>query len=345
MPKASHSTTMVDPVCGMKVGAAIAAQHDGGTYHFCSEHCRSKFVAGPAKFLSAVIAPPAIAATTAPAKAAATPAVTIYTCPMHPQIRQGAPGACPICGMALEPAMPSLEEHGDPELRDFSQRFWRTLPLTVVVLVLAMFGGRNAMLPIDTRIWTEFALTAPVVLWAGSPLFERCVQSIRSRNPNMFTLIGIGIAASFGYSMIAAVAPDLFPASFRHDGRVDVYFEAAAAIISLTLLGQLLELRARSRTSAAIKALLGLAPKIARRIGDDGTDADVALDLVQVGDHLRVRPGEKIPVDGSVLEGRSSVDEAMLTGEAMPVEKTTGAKVIGATLNGTGSLVIRADQV
>jgi len=241
--------------------------------------------------------------------------------------------------------MPSLEDEDNPELRDFSHRFWWTLPLTAVVLLLAMLGDRLTFVSTGVRTWLELVLSAPVVLWAGWPFFERCVQSIRNRSPNMWTLIGIGVAAAFGYSVVATLAPGLFPASFREHGRVGVYFEAAAVIVSLTLLGQLLELRARSRTSAAIKALLGLAPKTARRIGDNGIEEDIPLAHVHVGDRLRVRPGEKVPVDGTVLDGRSSIDESMLTGESIPVEKGEGAKLIGATLNGTGSLVIRADQV
>jgi Cu+-exporting ATPase len=247
--------------------------------------------------------------------------------------------------MALEPEMPSAEDEESPELRDFTRRFWWTLPLTAIVLASAMFGDRVGLVSAQARTWIEFALSTPVVLWAGWPFFVRCAQSIRNRRPNMFTLIGIGIAAAFGYSVVASLAPGLFPASFRMHGHVAVYFEAAAVIVSLTLLGQLLELRARYKTSAAIKALLGLAPKTARRIKDDGSEEDIPLGNVHVGDRLRVRPGEKVPVDGIVLEGRSSVDESMLTGEPIPVEKTTDAKVIGATLNGTGSLVIRADQV
>jgi Cu+-exporting ATPase len=310
------------------------ASHASIDYHFCSARCQAKFVADPAHYL-------------APKKEAAPPAPvgTIYTCPMHPQIRQEGPGTCPICGMALEPEMPSLEDEDNPELRDFSHRFWWTLPLTITVFVLAMFGHLLTFLSMGVRSWLEFALSAPVVMWAGWPFFERCVQSIRNRSPNMWTLIGIGVASAFGYSVVATVAPNLFPASFREHGRVSVYFEAAAVIVSLTLLGQLLELRARSKTSAAIKALLGLAPKTARRIGDDGSEEDIPLDRVHVGDRLRVRPGEKVPVDGEVLDGRSSIDESMLTGESIPVEKTAGSRVIGATLNGTGSLVIRADKI
>ncbi len=268
-----------------------------------------------------------------------------YTCPMHPQVRQPGPGHCPICGMALEPELPSAEPEENLEQRDFSQRFWSTLPLTLIVLAIAMSGDSLARLGPATRNGTEFALSAPVVLWGGWPFFVRCLASIRTRNPNMWTLIGIGVAAAFGYSIVATLAPGLFPDSFRMHGRVGVYFEAASAIVSLTLLGQLLELRARSSTSAAIRVLLGLAPKTARRIAADGSEADVALDQVQAGDRLRVRPGEKVPVDGVIVEGASNLDESMLTGEPMPVRKGVGDKLIGATLNGTGGLVMRADQV
>jgi Cu+-exporting ATPase len=273
------------------------------------------------------------------------PADTVYICPMHPEVRQPGPGACPICGMALEPAMPNLDDEENPELRDFSRRFWWTLPLSIVVLALAMGGHRVGQISITARTWIELLLSAPVVLWAGWPFLVRCVQSIRTGNPNMWTLIGIGVTAAFAYSVVATVAPGLFPESFREHGRVGVYFEAAAVIVSLTLLGQLLELRARSKTSAAIKSLLRLAPPTARRLRDDGTEEDIPLAHVHVGNRLRVRPGEKVPVDGTVLEGRSSIDESMLTGESMPVQKDPGATVIGATLNGTGSLVIRADKV
>jgi len=338
-PAAEAAGTVADPVCGMQVDPVASkhhATHAGIEYHFCAARCREKFVADPMRYLA-----PTPTAPVAPAAAAGT----MYVCPMHPQIRQKGPGTCPICGMALEPEMPSLEDEDNPELRDFSRRFWWTLPLTVIVLGLAMFGHLFTFLPTQTRTWIELALTAPVVLWAGWPFFVRCVASIRSRNPNMWTLIGIGVAAAFGYSVVATIAPGLFPDSFREHGRVGVYFEAAAVIVSLTLLGQLLELRARFKTSAAIKALLGLAPKTARRVKADETEEDIPLDHVHVGDRLRVRPGEKIPVDGTVLDGHSSVDESMLTGEPMPVEKALSARVIGATINGTGSLIIRADQV
>jgi Cu+-exporting ATPase len=269
----------------------------------------------------------------------------MYTCPMHPQIRRPGPGNCPICGMVLEPEMPTLEEEKNPELEDFTRRFWWTLPLSVVTVVLAMGGHRFMPLAPATMSWLELAIATPVVLWAGWPFFVRCVESIRNRSPNMWTLIGIGVAAAYFYSVLGAIAPALFPEAFREGGRVSVYFEAAAVIVSLTLLGQLLELRARSQTSAAIRALLGLQPKTARRIAADGTETDVPLTDVQIGDTLRVRPGEKVPVDGIVTEGRSSVDESMLTGEPIPVEKAAGARLIGATINGTGSLVMRAEKI
>lgn len=336
-----------DPVCGMQVSAARTpyhALHSGTKYHFCSAKCRERFITNPDRYTDDAPQQVEVTAPVALAPPSDTHA-TVYTCPMHPQIRQSGPGTCPICGMALEPEMPSLEEDDNPELRDFTRRFWWTLPLTLIVLVLAMLGHRLPGLSTQARTWIELVLSAPVVLWAGWPFFERCLQSIGNRSPNMWTLIGIGVAAAFGYSVVATVAPGLFPDSFREHGRVGVYFEAAAVIVSLTLLGQLLELRARSKTSAAIKSLLGLAPKTARRVKPDGGEEDVALDHVHVGDLLRVRPGEKVPVDGEVIEGRTSVDESMLTGEPIPVEKTVGDHVIGATLNGTGALVIRADKV
>ncbi len=331
--------TVKDLVCGMDVDPATTAHHahhDGSDYHFCSDGCRRKFIADPQRYLdpSSHVAAP-------------VPAGTLYTCPMDPQIVQEGPGTCPICGMALEPMMPSLDEGENPELTDFRRRFWWSLPLSVATMALAML----AMTPLlgglspDLRVWIELALATPVVLWAGWPFLQRWAQSIGNRSPNMWTLIGTGVLAAYGYSVVATLAPDLFPDSFRQHGHVGVYFEAAAVIISLTLLGQLMELRARAKTSAAIKALLGLAPKTARVLREDGHEEDVDIGQLQPGDRLRVRPGEKVPVDGTVLEGRSSIDESMLTGEAVPVGKGVGDRVIGATLNGTGSLVIRADRL
>jgi Cu+-exporting ATPase len=264
---------------------------------------------------------------------------------MHPQIRRPAPGNCPICGMALEPEMPTAEEERNPELEDFTRRFWWTLPLTIVGVVLAMGGHRFIPIEPSALSWIELVLATPVVLWAGWQFFVRCFDSIRNRSPNMWTLIGIGVAAAYIYSVLATIAPGLFPNEFRQMGRVAVYFEAASVIVSLTLLGQVLELRARSQTSAAIRSLLGLAPKTARRIRADGSEEDVPLASIHVDDVLRVRPGEKVPVDGVVTEGKSSIDESMLTGEPIPVEKAPGARVIGATINGTGSLVMRAEKI
>ena len=272
------------------------------------------------------------------------PLGTIYTCPMHPEVRQDHPGNCPKCGMTLEPMMPSLEDD-NPELADFSRRFWWTLPLTVVVTFLAMFGHSLGWFAMRAQSWIELVLSLPVVLWAGWPFFERGARSIANRSPNMWTLIGLGTGSAFLYSVVATVAPQAFPDSFRAMGRVAVYFEAAAVIISLTLLGQVLELKARSQTSAAIKALLGLAPKTARRINAGGAEEDVPLAHVHVGDLLRVRPGEKVPVDGVVVEGQSALDEAMLTGEPLPVMKRPGDKLIGATVNTSGSLVMRSERV
>ena len=280
-----------------------------------------------------------------PNQVAAAAAGTIYTCPMHPEVRQDHPGSCPKCGMTLEPLMPSLDEEENPELKDFSRRFWWTLPFTIMVTVLAMWGHRFGWFSMATQSWIELLLSLPIVLWAGWPFFSRGWASVRQRSPNMWTLIGLGTGAAFVYSVAATVAPDVFPASFQAMGRVAVYFEAAAVIISLTLLGQLLELKARSQTSAAIKSLLGLAPKTARRIEPDGSEDDVPLSHVHVGDRLRVRPGEKVPVDGVVLEGRSSVDESMLTGEPLPVSKQAGDALIGATLNTSGALIMRSDRV
>jgi Cu+-exporting ATPase len=264
---------------------------------------------------------------------------------MHPEIRRDAPGTCPKCGMALEPELPSLEDEENPELVDFRRRFWWTLPLTVTVTVLAMFGHHLGWFDMATQTWIELILSAPVVSWAGFPFFERWAQSIANKSPNMWTLIGTGTGAAFLYSVVATIAPGIFPNSFVSMGRISVYFEAAVVIISLTLLGQLLELKARSQTSASIKALLGLAPKTARRIEPDGKEEDVPLSHVHVGDSLRVRPGEQVPVDGVVLEGTSSVDESMLTGEPLPVSKQAGDTLIGATLNTSGALIMRSERV
>lgn len=339
-PVSDLQKPFTDPVCGMKVAADPQKEivYEGTSYHFCSTKCMDKFHANPQAYL----APKDPGQTPAPA----APEGTIYTCAMHPEIRESKPGNCPICGMALEPLMPSLEDEENPELVDFRHRFWWTLPLSIVVFVLAMFG--HLLLPngLPYQNWVEFALSTPVVLWAGWPFFVRWGQSIANRSPNMWTLIGSGVAAAYGYSLLATVAPSLFPAAFAgHGGRVGVYYEAAAVIVSLTLLGQILELRARSQTSSAIKALLGLAPKTARRIKQDGTEEDIPLTHVHIGDTLRVRPGEKVPVDGAVLEGESALDESMLTGEPIPVTKRPGDKLIGATINTSGSLIMRADKV
>ena len=308
--------------------------------YFCSANCKARFAAAPAKFARSSGAAEPPTATPEPAAASG-----IYTCPMHPEVRQDRPGACPKCGMALEPLLPTLDEGENPELVDFKRRFWWTLPLTVVVTLLAMFGHRLGWFEMAAQSWIELVLALPIALWAGAPFFVRGAQSIVNRSPNMWTLIGLGTGAAFVYSVVATVAPQVFPASFLSMGRVAVYFEAAAVIISLTLLGQILELKARSQTSAAIKSLLGLAPKTARRINADGTEEDIPLTHVHVGDALRVRPGEKVPVDGVVTEGASAVDESMLTGEPMPVTKRAGDKLIGATLNTSGALVMRTEKV
>jgi len=326
-----------DPVCGMKVAAnpEKTIEHEGTAYHFCSTKCMDKFRANPKAYIEPDAAEPA----------PIMPEGTIYTCPMHPEIRQPTPGNCPKCGMTLEPVLPSLEEEENPELVDFRRRFWWTLPLTVVVTAMAMVGHRIVDGGIPAQSWVELLISTPVVLWAGWPFFTRGIQSVENRSPNMWTLIGTGVAAAYGYSVLATVAPQFFPATFVAHGRIGVYYEAAAVIVSLTLLGQILELRARSQTSAAIKSLLGLAPKTARRINSDGTEGDIPLTHVHIGDMLRVRPGEKVPVDGVVLEGESALDESMLTGEPVPVTKRPGDKLIGATINASGSLVMRAEKV
>lgn len=329
--------SFTDLVCGMKVAAdpKMEIEYKGNKYYFCSTKCIHKFEVNPHIYVDKNISAPQ----------PDMPKGTIYTCPMHPQIQQPTPGSCPICGMSLEPLMPSLDDEENPELVDFSRRFWWTLPLTIVVTSLAMGAHRFFLQGIPYQSWIELIISTPVVLWAGWPFFERFFQSIVQRSPNMWTLIGSGVSAAYGYSVVATFAPGLFPSTFVEHGRVGVYFEAAAVIVSLTLLGQILELRARSQTSAAIKSLLGLAPKTARRINKDGTEEDVPLTHVHIGDDLRVRPGEKVPVDGVVAEGESAVDESMLTGEPMPVTKRQGDKVIGATLNTSGSLVIHSEKV
>jgi Cu+-exporting ATPase len=330
-----HAT---DPVCGMSVDPQTAKHrcaYKGQDYFFCSGRCRERFEAEPDKFLRPK-----------PPEAAEAPG-TIYTCPMHPEVRQVGPGNCPICGMALEPEQISLDDKPDPELIDMTRRFWTALALTLPVFVIEMGGhlGLMHLVPQNRSNWISFALATPVVLWAGAPFFARGWRSLVTRNLNMFTLIAMGTGVAWAYSVVATLAPQLFPPAFRDmHGEVAVYFEAAAVITVLVLLGQVLELRAREKTSGAIRALLGLAPKTARRITEHG-DEDVALDSIAVGDLLRVRPGEKIPVDGIVTEGRSSVDESMVTGESMPVSKAGGDRVIGGTVNQTGGLVVRAEKI
>ncbi|MGA3307465.1 MAG: heavy metal translocating P-type ATPase [Xanthobacteraceae bacterium] len=335
--------TAIDPVCGMKVDAATSPHrytHEGHAYFFCCAGCRGKFVADPEKYLGKKAAGPA----------PDTPAEgTIYTCPMHPEVRQVGPGSCPICGMALEPVTVSAETAPNHELADMTRRFWIGLALSVPVVALEM-GGHLAghHMPIGATLsqWIQFALATPVVLWAGWPFFVRGAQSLRTRHLNMFTLIAMGTGVAWVYSVVGVFAPGIFPATFRGShGAVAVYFEAAAVITVLVLLGQLLELRAREQTSGAIRALLNLAPKTARRLTDDGSEDEISLDLVAVGDRLRVRPGEKVPVDGVLIEGRSSLDESMITGESMPVTKEPGGKLIGGTLNQTGGFVMRAEKI
>ncbi len=338
----------LDPVCGMTVkpSSPHRASHGGVEYWFCSARCKAKFEAEPAAYTQPPEAKPQ-----APAAAPAPGRAGEWTCPMHPEVVRDAPGSCPICGMALEPRTLSAEPEDNHELRDMSRRFWFAAALAVPLLFVAM-GDMLPGAPVSdlvsprTRVWLELLLATPVCLWSAWPFYVRAVQSVVNRSLNMFSLIGLGVSVAYGYSVIAALVPQVFPASFRsHHGEVAVYFEAAAVIVTLILLGQVLELRARSQTGAAIKKLLGLAAKTARRIDADGSEHDLPLEAVQVGERLRVRPGEKIPVDGEVLEGRSPVDESMVTGEPMPVTKQPGDPVIGATLNGTGTLVIRAEKV
>ncbi|HVJ78203.1 MAG TPA: heavy metal translocating P-type ATPase [Hyphomicrobium sp.] len=330
-----------DPVCGMTVDPHTAkhrAEHAGRTYYFCAAGCRTKFVADPEKYLS-------------PAERAVedVPEGAIYTCPMHPEIRQVGPGACPICGMALEPDLVTAEAQPNPELADMSRRLWIGLALTIPVFILEMGShlfGLHHLVAASTSNWVQLVLATPVVLWAGWPFFERGWKSILTRNLNMFTLIALGTGVAWVYSVVATLMPNLFPESLRGgDGAVPVYFEAAAVITVLVLVGQVLELRAREQTGGAIRALLNLAPKTARRLSPDGREEEIQIDVVSVGDQLRVRPGERIPVDGEVVDGKSSVDESMVTGESLPVSKTVGAKVIGGAINGSGALIVRATSV
>ena len=328
----------MDVIPGQAHGGSV--DHDGVTYWFCSDRCRQEFLANPSRYV-------------ARRQSTSPPAADerIYTCPMHPQIRQRGPGSCPICGMALEPLVVAGEEGPDPELVDMTRRFWISLVLTLPLLIGVMgdmIPGEpiRHLIPPRALAWAQLILATPVVLWGGWPFFVRGWASIVHRSLNMFTLIALGVGVAYAYSVVGAIAPGLFPESFRtHGGEVGLYFEAAAVITVLVLLGQVLELRARSQTSSAIRALLGLAPKTARRAREDGSDEEIPLEHVQVGDRLRVRPGEGVPVDGVVLEGASSVDESMVTGESIPVEKTPGSRVTGGTVNGTGSFVMRAERV
>jgi Cu+-exporting ATPase len=330
-----------DPVCGMSVDPATAryrTEHTGQSCYFCSGRCLERFIADPQRYLK----PEA-------AESAAAPAGGRWTCPMHPQIVRDEPGSCPICGMALEPITPTGEAVENPELRDMTRRFWVAAALAVPVVASAMAGDVPALTTVGssrTAVWLQAALATPAVLWAGWPFFQRGWQSVCSRHLNMFTLIALGTGIAYLYSLVSAFAPEIFPASFRmHGGGVPVYFEAAAVIVALVLLGQVLELRARERTGGAIRGLLDLAPKQARRLRDDGSEEDIPLERVAVGDRLRVRPGEAVPVDGIAIDGHSAVDESMLTGEPLPVEKSPGDPVTGGTVNTTGGLVMRAERV
>jgi len=327
-----------DPVCGMTVDprhAAGTSTYLGQKYHFCSKSCVAKFEANPDRYLHPQAQPEPMQAHAEPPSASDAE----YTCPMHPEIRQIGPGSCPKCGMALEPVTLSLEtaDQANPEYIDMRRRFWFSAGPTLALLTM-MYAGVHAP-------WIDGLLATPVVLWAGWPLFERGWASIVHRSLNMFTLIATGVAASYLYSLVATLAPGSFPASFRVHGAPAVYFEPAAVIVTLVLLGQVLELRARGQTSSAIKSLLGLAPKTARRIGADGSEEDIPLEQVRPSDRLRVRPGERVPVDGAVLEGSSFVDESMITGEPVPSEKAPGSQVTGGTVNGAGAFVMKAERV
>jgi len=340
------TSAVTDPVCGMTVDPQTSKhrfEYQGHTFHFCSARCRERFAAEPGKYLQGAEAAPAPVA----------PPGTVWTCPMHPQIRQDHPGACPICGMALEPLAPTAEAGESAELTDMRRRFWSALALTMPVVVLAMGVYVPAVGPMIDRLvpralsgWIQLVLTTPIVLWAGSFFFTRAWRSVVNRSLNMFSLIALGVGTAYVYSVVAALAPGIFPGGFRAaDGTVDTYFEAAAVITVLVILGQVLELRAREETGGAIRALLNLAPRTTRRLRDDGSDEEITLDRVQVGDRLRIRPGDAVPVDGVVMEGRSNVDESMVTGESMPVAKEPREKLIGGTINATGALIMRAEKV
>jgi P-type Cu+ transporter len=350
-PADAKSSLVNDPVCGMPVDPATAknkAEHRGATYYFCSAGCREKFVAAPMRFVST---PSTVAdrAHRVRLQSQNSTSGAIYTCPMHPQIRQDHPGACPICGMALEPEVAAEATGPSAELMDMTRRFWIALGLSIPVFALEMGGhlaGLHAALPEALSNWIQLALATPVALWAGWPFFERAWASLKTRNLNMFTLIAMGVGVAWAYSVVATIAPGLFPSAFRSaHGAAAVYFEAAAIITTLVLLGQVLELRAREQTGGAIRALLDLAPKTARLVHGHGADEEVALDAVTIGDALRVRPGEKVPLDGEIIEGQSAVDESMLTGESMPVGKAVGDRVIGGTMNASGAFVMRADKI
>jgi Cu+-exporting ATPase len=338
--EASPKDRAVDPVCSMTVDPHTAkhrADYHGHPYYFCSAGCRTKFVNGPQKYLDAREPEPVAED-------------TVYTCPMHPQIRQVGPGSCPICGMALEPELAGSDIGPNPELIDMSRRFWIGIALTVPIFVLEMgshIAGAHSWVDPNLSNYVQFAFATPVVLWAGWPFFVRGWQSLVTRNLNMFTLIAMGTGVAYAYSLIATFAPGLFPQAFRggHGGAPATYFEAASVITVLVLMGQVLELRAREATSGAIRALLGLAPKTARRVKDDDSDEDVSLDEIHAGDRLRVRPGDKVPVDGVIIEGRSAIDESMITGESMPVTRQKDSRVIGGTINKSGSFIMRADKV
>ncbi|GAA1130616.1 heavy metal translocating P-type ATPase [Nocardioides aquiterrae] len=358
-PDAATMDQVTDPVCGMKADPSVAehvVDHGGEQFHFCSAGCKGKFLADPDQYIDQDFPDRAggnhAGQATEPGHGQLSPSegeTVEYTCPMHPEIRQDGPGTCPICGMALEPVVVTANTAPSEELRDMTRRFWISVALSVPVFILGM--GRDLIpwlhdnLSATTSAWTQFVLATPVVLWAGWPFFVRGWASVRTRNLNMFTLIAMGTGVAWLFSVVATVAPSIFPEAFREDGAVEVYFEAAAVITTLVLLGQVLELRAREATSGAIRALLDLSPKTARRVGDDGAEEEITLDQVQIGDLLRVRPGEKVPVDGLVEDGKSAVDESLVTGESMPVTKTVGDNAIGGTLNSTGALLVRANAV